>query len=148
MDAIVKTKLAKVLAWYKTEPTYDLCMIVLKSTNDCAVVYTVKDTILEPSYVEDEKRTECSFFDKALLSADLKESQVHFRVPVTTEQLYCFKDSTGKHAIMSKHNSSWRRIDILFADLHDPKNGKIHVYGTEESGPWSKIVPMDLSSWV
>jgi hypothetical protein len=153
MESIVKDKLAPVLKWYHST-SYDLCLIVLKSTNDCAIVYTVKNGFLEPSYVQQGRLTECSFLDKAVLTADIKNgTEVHFRVPFTTETLHCIQDSTGNHAIMTVEESPsgpvWHRVDILYADLETPKAAKISAYGTMVSGEaWKRTVEMDLSHWI
>jgi hypothetical protein len=152
MESIVKDKLAPVLKWYHST-SYDLCLIVLKSTNDCAIVYTVKDNTLEPSYVQHGTLTECSFIDKALLTADIKGSEVSFRIPFTTEKLYCIQDASGNHAIMTMEEtptgSLWHRVDIIYADLEIAKEAKISAYGTMGTGePWKRTVTMDLSHWV
>lgn len=148
MDATVHAKVSQVYDWLKREPR-DICMIVLKSINDCAIVYEMQDSLLKPTYVEHGVSKECSFLEAAVLSADVIKTEVRFRMPLMAEKLYCVKDANGKYAIMVHEDNTWRRVDILYADLAVPKRAIVTAYGTELDGAhWTRSVEMDLSQWM
>jgi hypothetical protein len=145
----MQEKLAHVTKWIQNENPEHVCMIVLKSNNDTAIVYQVRDGNLVPSYVENGVCRPCSLMDSAVLAADVKDEIIHFRVSLTDRTLFLTKDQEQKPAVVTEDDGQWVRLDILYIDLDRPAHAKVHGFGkrVDNGTPWTTWMGMDLSRW-
>jgi hypothetical protein len=147
----MQDKLSQVTKWIQNEHPENVCMIVLKSNNDTAIVYQLHEGQLVPSYVENSACRPCSMMDSAVLAADLKDDVIQFRVSLTDRVLYLSKDQEGRPAVVTQDtdDGDWVRLDILYIDLDRPAHAKVHGYGKRVSTgkPWTTWMGMDLSRW-
>lgn len=153
MDAHVLSKLDQVLAWIQREAPDNLVLIVMKSTNDAAIVYQLQNNRLVPTFVERSQASAPSFLDATMMTADVGDDNViGFRVSLSDKVMYLSKDSDDKPAVLLQESIDgvlqWVRLDVMFVNLENSSEAVVHGYGKRENGDaWSTQMIMDLSKW-
>jgi hypothetical protein len=133
MEPLVRQKMQQVQRWMAANDTSQVCLVVLKSLNDCAVAYKYEKTsaTLEPFYIENAQASACSMMERAMLQADVSDvGDVHFRMNVTDRLVSLSIDQNGRPVLICPTSSGWSRMDIMYVNVNKTGMSTISVYGS------------------
>lgn len=152
MEPIVRQKMQQVQRWMSTNDTSLVCMVVLKSLNDCAIAYKYNKSLgtLEPFYIEDSVASECSMLERTMLQADVSQNgDVNFRMHVTDRHVSLNVDQNGRPVLICPTASGWSRMDIMYVKVNKGGLSTVSVYGSSipEGTSWMESFEVALPAF-
>jgi hypothetical protein len=156
MMSIVNEKIKKVgPTLCKLEDTHQICLVLLKNTNDHALIFRAKKYGLEPTWLMygpngyEEQPT--SLLDKTMMNLTVEDNgKLNFPFTITKD-CYLQFDSKSCPVVVSDIEGIPSRVDVVYVEVEPSKMEQTNLYLVGKSMDHGKsvyeILKVDLS-WV